>query len=121
MGSTEAARRAGTKQARAAAAMRMRVTPARIRGLRELSMTQRVESLSKTMLRIMPATRPVPTLIAVEASTIWKTSDPLAPRAMRMPNSFLKSGRALCDTFEPLLERATRLRACLKLSESKTA
>ena len=91
MGSMEAARRAGTKQARAAAAMRMSVTPARIQGLRELSITQRVEILLKAMLKRMPATRPAPTLMAVDEKTMRKTSGTsCAEEAMRMPNSLVR-------------------------------
>ena len=74
MGSTVEARRAGTNDATKAVVISSRVTPVRIRGSRELSFTHRVDSLSKAKLRSRPVARPTPRLVAVEVSTMRKTS-----------------------------------------------
>src|SRR6266480_2039681 len=94
MGSTKEARRAGTKQARAAATRSNSVTPARMSGSRELSITHFVTSLSKAMQSRRPTASPPPTFTAVEDMTIRNTSADFAPRAMRMPNSFLQVANA---------------------------
>ena len=54
MGSMEEARRAGTKHASAAAATRMSVTPARIHGFRELSLTHLVANLLNAKHKKIP-------------------------------------------------------------------
>src|SRR5216110_1004352 len=89
IGSIEAARRAGAKHAMAATADSRTVTPPRISGSRELSVTHREAALSKIRDRTTPASSPAPTFQDVAESTIRTTSRALAPSARRMPNSLV--------------------------------
>ena len=89
MGSIDAARRAGATHAITATASSRRVTPPRINGSRELSVTHPDATLSKIRHIRTPASSPAPTFQDVPASTMRTTSRALAPSAMRMPNSFV--------------------------------
>src|SRR5260221_8113957 len=89
IGSTEAARRAGATQASPATITSNTVTPPRMMGSRELSVTHFVATLSKIRLRANPAATPAPTFTDVAESTMRTTSRALAPSAMRIPNSLV--------------------------------
>ena len=89
MGSIDAARRAGARQATPATASNRTVTAARISGSRELSVTHREATVSKSKQRSTPATRPTPTFHDVPERTMVTTSRVLAPSAILMPNSFV--------------------------------
>src|SRR2546425_73679 len=113
MGSVAAARRAGTKHASVAATTRRRVTAARTTGSRELSVTHFVATLSKATLNRMPAASPLPTFTAVDDSTMRKTSEALAPRAIRIPNSFVR----VATPYETTLYKPTEARASAKIEK----
>src|SRR5262249_26666429 len=74
IGSMDAARYAGARQATAATARSSTVTPDRITGSRELSVTQREATLSKIRHRRTPAISPAPTVHDVPDTTMPTTS-----------------------------------------------
>src|SRR6059036_630390 len=89
LGSTEAARRAGAKQANPATATNSTAKPPRMIGSRELSVSHFCASLWKIRLSASPAANPPPTLTEVAESTSRTTSQARAPSAMRIPNSLV--------------------------------
>src|SRR5258707_15899714 len=93
MGSVAAARRAGTRQANAAATISSRVTPAKINGSRELSVTHFVAILSNATLSRRPAASPAPRLAAGGMRKKRKKSAGFWPGAPGKPN-FLGGGGA---------------------------
>src|SRR5258708_35085301 len=83
MGSVAAGRRGGTRQANAAATISSRVTPAKINGSRELSVTHFVAILSNATLSRRPAASPAPRLAAVGVSTKRKKTGGFWARGRR--------------------------------------
>ena len=57
---------------------------------RELPSAHRASTLLRAKVSATPAARPLPTLTTVEANTTPRTCPGCAPRAMRMPNSFVR-------------------------------
>src|SRR5258706_10317410 len=97
MGSVAAARRAGTRQANAAATISSRVTPAKINGSRELSVTHFVAILSNATLSRRPAARPAPRLAAAGMGTMRNTSAAFSPGGTPKPE-LLGAGGAPDET-----------------------
>jgi hypothetical protein len=90
MGSTDEALRAGNQQARRQTASSNAEPPSKISGPCALAATQRVSTRLIPKRSAQPAATPAPTLTAAEASTIVRTSERCAPRAMRIPNSLAR-------------------------------
>ena len=91
MGSTVAARRAGTKEARSAAAISNSVTPPRMSGSRELSFTHFVANLPKIDAEQNAGDEPRAYIHRRwMTAPMRKMSAALAPSAMRMPNSLVR-------------------------------
>src|SRR5258708_35523073 len=93
MGSVAAARRAGTRQANAAATISSRVTPAKINGSRELSVTHFVAILSNATLSRRPAASPAPRLAAVEMSKKGNKTAGFGAGGVAKPNSLVGVAR----------------------------
>jgi hypothetical protein len=89
IGSTEAARRAGSRQAKPATAISRTVTAPSRKGSRELSVTHFAAIESNRMLKTSPAANPAATWTSIAETTIRTTSRASAPTAIRIPNSFV--------------------------------
>src|SRR5215831_5306087 len=87
IGSTEDARRAGIKAAKAAVITNTKVTAVKISGFWTLPSAHFDSSRLERRLRTTPHTTPPITCVPVEARTRFTTLPRVAPSAIRMPNS----------------------------------
>src|SRR6266478_9905389 len=90
IGSIVAARQAGTRQAAIATSKSKIADPNSVSGSRELPFTQDATTPLSAMLRPRPMATPKPSIVPVEASTRRMMLVLGAPRAMRMPTSWVR-------------------------------
>lgn len=93
IGSIAEALRAGTNAADAAAKINNTIAATKSIGLCALPSAHRASSLLNARLSTTPPASPPITLVDVDANTSRNTCAPLAPSAIRIPNSFV-----LCAT-----------------------